>query len=969
MPAVTAWAPPIYTITSSAGSNGLISPAGDTAVGGGSDLVFTATAETGFQVHKWSLDGETVQSGGVSYTLSNIQASHTVDVTFRRLKYDVTGSAGVGGSIDPSGSTSVPHGGDLGFTATADTGYQVHKWSLDGETVQSGGTSYTLENIQADHTVEVTFRLLEYEVTGVAGANGSISPAGTTTVPHGSDLVFTATAEDSYRVDEWSLDGETVQTGQSSYTLENIQANHTVEVTFGQLWFTIDATAGPGGSISPASVDVTYGGNSTFTATANLGYRIDKWFLDGSRAQIGGTTYNTGFIDTDHTVHVTFAQALSHSLGTFDFDDEQEFRSSIVNNSNNAEHPDEALVFTEPVGVGPDPDNVAMVLHNRKDKEGNTVNARAKAAFIKTGVDEILIHFNYLFSTSNVELVIYVSDSPLPMAHNDPLREQHYIEAARLAAPPFPRPGSAGSGRFAVFQKIVWTGSLDFAEGLYIELELVEPDLTGILLANLAPRAPAGNGGSSVYVDNWSTMVQCYGICLDINGDNFVDEADFLMVIGGYGGDAAGDRACLEGAFSTDGYTDSYDVASWDWAMNSDQRLLNYCGLPLTGGSGGFQMMIVPVVAPSGPGEAMVFTELPNDMSDLLVLGKRGPADARSKLRDRLYTFASDGQYTGSFEPTSDRGNIRLIQGPEGELYQLNSETGLLRLDSMDEVIVPPGKLEPAGFMEPRYNQPATVYVGIQGSDADSFGRPLLDAAVDANHVYVVPVVVSSSGGQAYTAAAKLKLLAEGNPPYELVELYDEPPLLHDNQYRDNLREIELDSSGNLYVLNVNSLNESDILWRYRPDGTIDRAELGRPDGDSYVPDPIAMHVSRTTDMLYLASATLDPLDPESTTIYAFSTLGAITLEKSIAIHGMQHVTSMAEDSRAGTLWVAGFSMPKIPEYPNPTRPAFYYPHLASVSFENDNVQLLPLFDPSSHDLALPMSILWTGAVERSSVQ
>ena len=112
-----------------------------------------------------------------------------------------------------------------------------------------------------------------------------------------------------------------------------------------------------------------------------------------------------------------------------------------------------------------------------------------------------------------------------------------------------------------------------------------------------------------------------------------------------------------------------------------------------------------------------------------------------------------------------------------------------------------------------------------------------------------------------------------------------------------------------------------------------------------------------------------DPLDPESTIIYGFSTLGAITLEKVIVIQGMQHVTSMAEDPQTGTLWVAGFNMHDIPQYPNPTQPAFYYPHLASVSFENDDVQLLPLFDPWSHDLALPMSILWTGTDGQSAVQ
>ncbi len=76
----------------------------------------------------------------------------------------------------------------------------------------------------------------------------------------------------------------------------------------------------------------------------------------------------------------------------------------------------------------------------------------------------------------------------------------------------------------------------------------------------------------------------------------------------------------------------------------------------------------------------------------------------------------------------------------------------------------------------------------------------------------------------------------------------------------------------------------------------------------------------------------------------------------------------MTEDSQNAALWVAGFNMQNIPVYPNPTRPAFYYPHLARISLENDDVQLLPLFDPASHDLALPMSVLWTSVSGQDTV-
>ena len=351
-----------------------------------------------------------------------------------------------------------------------------------------------------------------------------------------------------------------------------------------------------------------------------------------------------------------------------------------------------------------------------------------------------------------------------------------------------------------------------------------------------------------------------------------------------------------------------------------------------------------------------------SDLSDLLIAGKTSEMNAPSKLKDSLYVFDNAGQCTGSIEPASDRGNIRLVQGPDGENYQLNSETGLLRLDSSNTVIIPPGEIKLSDITEPRYNKSATVYVGIQDKGADSFGRPIFDAAFDAEYVYVVPVVVNPDGEDPYTAAVKLRLLDGADPPYEVVRLYDDPPLPNDNQYRNYLRELEIDNAGNLYVLNVHSLNESDILWRYKPDGTFDRIDLGRPDSDSYVPAPIGMYMSKSTDMLYLTSAAFNPVDSDSTIVYGFSTNGDMAIERTVTIIDLQHITGITEDPQTGTLWIAGFNMYNIPLYPNPTRPAFYYPYLAKIFLDSDDVRLIPLFDPDSHDLALPMSILWTGS-------
>jgi hypothetical protein len=192
------------------------------------------------------------------------------------------------------------------------------------------------------------------------------------------------------------------------------------------------------------------------------------------------------------------------------------------------------------------------------------------------------------------------------------------------------------------------------------------------------------------------------------------------------------------------------------------------------------------------------------------------------------------------------------------------------------------------------------------------------------------------------------------------VALYDDPPLINDNQYRDSLREIEVDGAGNLYVLNAHAINESDILWRYTPDGSIERIELGRSDGDLYIPAPVGMFASKTTKMLYLTSAADNPADSDSTVIYGFSTEGTLTLQRRVTITDLHHVTCMTEDPDTGTLWIAGFNMYDIPLYPNPTSQAFYYPYVAKLSSGSDQAHRISLYDAPSHDLALPMSILWT---------
>ena len=71
-----------------------------------------------------------------------------------------------------------------------------------------------------------------YTIMAVAGAHGSIDPSGSVSVPEGDDQTFTADPDSGYGVDTWYLDGSPVLTDETSYTLYDVQANHTVLVTF-----------------------------------------------------------------------------------------------------------------------------------------------------------------------------------------------------------------------------------------------------------------------------------------------------------------------------------------------------------------------------------------------------------------------------------------------------------------------------------------------------------------------------------------------------------------------------------------------------------------------------------------------------------------------------------------------------------------------------------------------------------------
>jgi hypothetical protein len=299
-----------FTITATADENGTIDPNGEIQKAYGQSQLFSAIPDAGFEVDDWLLDGDYVQVGGLTYTLEDITASHTIEVTFKQLEYSITATAGSNGTVDPNGGIQKAYGQSQLFTAAPDIGYEVDAWSVDGNSVQVGGANYTLMNITQNHAVNVSFKQTVYTITASGGANGTVDPNGAIPKTYGQSQLFTANPSIGYEVDVWSVDGNSVQVGGTNYTFENIIANHNVNVTFKQLVYTITATFGANGTVDPnGGIQKAYGQSQLFTAVPDIGYEVDAWFVDGNSVQVGGTNYTLENITDNHNVNVTFKQS------------------------------------------------------------------------------------------------------------------------------------------------------------------------------------------------------------------------------------------------------------------------------------------------------------------------------------------------------------------------------------------------------------------------------------------------------------------------------------------------------------------------------------------------------------------------------------------------------------------------------------------------------------------------------------
>jgi hypothetical protein len=294
-----------YTITATAHPGGTIEPQGEVFVQAGASQTFDISPYPASLILDVQVDG--VSQGPITtYTFDNVTANHTIQALFMMMPMEgmIGASAGPGGFIEPSGLVYVPIGFDQTFFITPDFGYRVSDVIVDGVS-QGAITTYTFQWVFGFHTIAAAFTPQPYTITATAGDGGFIDPSGPVQVNYGASQKFTITPTAGYMVTDVKVDG--VSVGKvTTYTFPNVTANHTIAATFEPWTYTITATAGTGGAISPSGAVKVYPyTNQTFTITTKSGYKIADVKVDGV-SQGSVTTYTFNDVMEDHTIQASF---------------------------------------------------------------------------------------------------------------------------------------------------------------------------------------------------------------------------------------------------------------------------------------------------------------------------------------------------------------------------------------------------------------------------------------------------------------------------------------------------------------------------------------------------------------------------------------------------------------------------------------------------------------------------------------
>ena len=342
-------------LTTTANEGGTVAPAGQTGYAPGASVEITFTPDPGYQLASVKVNGRTVDVTDGAYTLVMDQ-SYAVSATFEKIP-DVPVVMFQNDFEDVAGDSFPFHGWTVKVQDTSSTWkqYTYYNWKNEGNDSKHAYISNDWKGAQDEYLISPAVDLsgtrdgvLTFDFA--YGEYGIKNKTFTATVEASTDGGKTWNAiwnfQDSYtgqQASNYIISGSAEVPVPAEYNVDGVQFAfryvHPNEDTTGQLAidnvklmavedgpvaqkYTITATAGEGGSITPAGeVSVKEGASQTFAIAAQEGYAIADVLVDGQ--SVGAVdSYTFENVTANHTIAAVFTRTASDVQFDNDFESE-----------------------------------------------------------------------------------------------------------------------------------------------------------------------------------------------------------------------------------------------------------------------------------------------------------------------------------------------------------------------------------------------------------------------------------------------------------------------------------------------------------------------------------------------------------------------------------------------------------------------------------------------------------------------
>ena len=311
--------PTTYTVTVGNDGNGTGTATPSTAAAG-TEIRLSATPKTGYHFKEWEVisGGVTIKDDKFLMPNDNVEVKAIFEEDAPPVPTEFTITVKTDGNGTASASLAKAAAGtEITLTATPKEGYHFKEWEVmsGGVTIKDNKFIMPSANVEVKAIFEKDAPPASTEFIVTFDGNGGTPSVSSMTTTNQKLSSLPSASRSKHSFDGWYTEesGGTKITTDTEFPADTTVYAHWTYTggggSSGYSYYTIKATAGAGGSISPSgNVSVREGRDQTFTITPDKGYAVANVKIDGK--SIGAVkSYTFENVSRTHTIEVIFMKA------------------------------------------------------------------------------------------------------------------------------------------------------------------------------------------------------------------------------------------------------------------------------------------------------------------------------------------------------------------------------------------------------------------------------------------------------------------------------------------------------------------------------------------------------------------------------------------------------------------------------------------------------------------------------------